>query len=188
MKGIAADPNTAVSLLEKKFGTRKSDGSKSPATQKAGLASQQPQKPATVASIMAPVLNASSFTNNSVTTSQERKALLQAPTYEHHTSYGDRRPPMVVAADQHSVDEFQIYNDYVRRMTQRHQLILESAKRDNIQSRLEADARSLEKARQEQQERDSQFLKQGTALEEKSFLQKAKAEAPPAADTRSTYL
>lgn len=41
---------------------------------------------------------------------------------------------MVVAADQHNAEEFQIYNDYVRRMTERHQLIIESAKRDRIQT------------------------------------------------------
>ena len=64
------------------------------------------------------------------------------------------------AADAYRADEFQIYNDYVRRMTQRHQLIIESAKRDRIQHRLSGGGPTgaegtLEKARQEQQERDN---------------------------------
>lgn len=105
--------------------------------------------------------------------------MLAEHKYQHHEPYGDQRPPKVVAADQYRVDEFQIYNDYVSRMTQRHALIMESAKRDRIQVRISGinGGTSLERARQEQQERDSEFLKQGGVVEAKNFLQKGREEA-----------
>ena len=71
---------------------------------------------------------------------------MEEPRYEAFKAFGNQKPPMLVAGDSHALaspDEFQIYNDYVRRMSERHQMIIESAKRERIQAALDLKAKGV---------------------------------------------
>lgn len=86
---------------------------------------------------------------------QEQRALFSEPKYQLHGEQSSYVPSKV--SDAYRSDEFQIYNDYVRRMTQRHQLIIENAKRDRIQCMMQEDtaagsATSLERIKQREQQ------------------------------------